>query len=99
MALNWPSILHKRYYRCSQMDPALPVEYLANDRHGAQHCRWNFVDDLQWAQYDWEVNVPMAFNGPSILHQGYYRWAQMGPVLLVEYLAYNHQWAHHSSRL
>ena len=34
------------------MGPALPVEY--------------FVNDLQWAQYDWEVNVPMGSNGPSI---------------------------------
>ena len=58
-----------------------------------------FVNDIQWAQYDWEVNIPMALNGHSILHKGYCQWAQMGPALLVEYLAYNHQWAHHSSRL
>jgi hypothetical protein len=58
-----------------------------------------FVHDLEWTQYDWEVNVPMALNGPSILHKGYYRWPQMGPVLLVEYLADDHQWAHLSSRL
>ena len=52
-----------------------------------------FVDNIQWAQYDWEVNVPMALNGPSILRKGYYRRAQMGPVLPVEYLADDHQWA------
>src|ERR1700761_1600984 len=93
MAFNGPSILHKGYYRWTQMGPALPVEYLADDHQWAQCCRWNFVDDLQWAQYDWGVNVPMALNGPSILHKGYYRWAQMGPAFPVEYLADDHQWA------
>ena len=84
MALNGPSILHKGYCQWAQLDPALPVEYLANDHQWAQCCWWNFVDDLQWAQYDWEVNILMALNGPRILHKGYYQWAQMGPALLVE---------------
>ena len=61
------------------MGPVLLVEYLA--------------DDHQWAQYDWEVNALMALNGPSILHKGYYRWAQMGLAFLVEYLADDHQQA------
>jgi hypothetical protein len=39
--------------------PVLPVDQL--------------VDDLEWAQYNWQVTLPMALNGPSICHNGYYR--------------------------
>jgi hypothetical protein len=55
------------------MGPALPVDQLA--------------DDLEWAQYNCQVTLPMALNGPSIPHSGYYRRPQMGPVLQVEHLA------------
>jgi hypothetical protein len=57
---------------------------------------------FEWAQYSskWilpmvssgpstigRVTLPMALNGPSIPHNVYYRWPQMGPVLQVEHLA------------
>jgi hypothetical protein len=28
---------------------------------------------LEWAQYNWQVTLLMALNGPSICHNGYYR--------------------------
>ena len=39
------------------------------------------------------VTLPMALNGLSISHSRYYQWPQMGPVLHVERLADDLQWA------
>ena len=57
------------------------------------------INGLQWAQYNWYVTLPMALNGSGIPRKGYYRWPQMGPALLVEYLADDLQRAQDSSKL
>ena len=49
----------------------------------------DITDGLEWAQYNWQVTLLMALNGPSICHNGYYQisgwyqWPQMGAVLTV----------------
>jgi hypothetical protein len=57
------------------------------------------TDGPQWAQYSWHVTPPMALNGPGIPRKGYYRRPQMGPALLVEYLADDLEQAQNSSQL
>jgi hypothetical protein len=55
------------------MSPAFLTRDITSASDGPVLLVDQLVNDLEWAQYNWQVTLPMVLNGPNIPQNRYYR--------------------------